>query len=292
MVKLFLTLVSLGFIGIVQAQTFKFSAGYSFPFLSQQIGTNTNSEKTTISDPKTSAVIPRMVSATETVRGSYGSGFTIGGAFDYKLSEHIAVEFGVNYTLGKKYSTTSRYTDTQLQELKSASSESEASQSKVLLFSPALKFITSQRILTPYFLFGPAFGKVNFYQQLDRVLEENGTRSTENSYTKFKGGISLGLRAGVGVTYMLNSSISFFSELVFLGMNYYAKESEITRYYINGEDRLNYLTSNVRKTIYVKKVSTDSRTTTDGSTEPNHATRFPIALSSITTSAGVLVKFH
>jgi hypothetical protein len=292
MVKLFLTLVSLGFIGIVQAQTFKFSAGYSFPFLSQQIGTNTNSEKTTISDPKTSAVIPRMASTTEIVRGSYGSGFTIGGAFDYKLSEHIAVELGVNYTLGKKYSTSSRYTDTQLQELKSASSESEASQSKVLLFSPALKFITSQRMLTPYFLFGPAFGKVNFYQQLDRVLEENGTRSTENSYTKFKGGISLGLRAGVGVTYMLNSSISFFSELVFLGMNYYAKESEITRYNINGEDRLNYLTSNVRKTIYVKKVSTDSRNITDGSTEPNQATRFPIALSSITTSAGVLVKFH
>jgi hypothetical protein len=80
--------------------------------------------------------------------------------------------------------------------------------------------------------------------------------------------------------------------MIFLGMNYYAKESEITRYNINGEDRLNYLTSNVRKTIYVKKVSTDSRTITDGSTEPNQATRFPIALSSITTSAGVLVKFH
>jgi hypothetical protein len=292
MVKLFLTLVSLGFFGIVQAQTFKFSAGYSFPFLSQQIGINTTSEKTTIADPKTNAVIPRMVSTSETVRGSYGSGWSIGGAFDYKLSEHIAVEFGLNYTVGKKYITTSHYTDTQLHELKSASNESEVSQSKILIFSPVLKFITSQRIITPYFLFGPAFGKVNFYNQLDRVVEENGSRSTENSYTKFKGEISLGLRAGVGVTYMLNSSLSFFSELVFLGMNYYAKESEITRYNINGEDRLNSLTSNVRKTVYLKKVTTDTQNTTDGATEPNHATRFPIALSSITTSAGVLVKIH
>jgi hypothetical protein len=292
MVKLLLTLVSLGFFGFVQAQTFKFSAGYSFPFLSQQIGINTTSEKTTIADPKTNAVIPRMVTTSKTVQGSYGSGFTVGGAFDYKLSEHIALELGLQYNVGKKYNTTSRYTDTQLQVLKSSSNETEVSQSKAWVFSPVMKFITSQRVLTPYFLFGPALGKINFYKELDRVIEENGSLSTENHYTKFKGGISLGLRAGVGVTYMLNSSVSVFTELVFLGMNYYAKESEITRYNINGEDRLHSLTDNVRKTVYLKKVTTDSRTVTDGSTEPNQATRFPIALSSLTTSAGVLVKFH
>jgi hypothetical protein len=75
-------------------------------------------------------------------------------------------------------------------------------------------------------------------------------------------------------------------------MNYYPRESEITRYAINGEDKLNTLTNNVRKTVYVKKVSTDTREATDGSTAPHQRTRFPIALSSVTTSAGILIKLH
>ena len=102
----------------------------------------------------------------------------------------------------------------------------------------------------------------------------------------------MGLRAGVGVTYMLNSSFSLFTEMVFLGMNYYPKESEITRYVINGEDKLNSLTNNVRKTEYVKSVTTDTREATDGSTAPHQSTRFPITMSSLSTSAGVLIKLH
>jgi hypothetical protein len=44
-------------------------------------------------------------------------------------------------------------------------------------------------------------------------------------------------------------------------MNYYPKESEITRYTVNGEDNVNALTQNVRKTTYHNKISTDSQNT-------------------------------
>lgn len=292
MVKIFFTLLSLGFFGIVQAQTLKFSAGYAVPWLSQPIGLNSTSEKITIADPKTSAPLSHITSSKDEVRASYGSGLTIAGAFDYKLSENISIELGLHYVVGKKYSTTSSYTDTQFHTLKSATVETETSQSKAILFTPAIRFITAQRMLTPYFLFGPAFGKINFYKDLGRVIQENSTTSSQDTYTKFKGGISLGLRAGVGMTYVLTSSLSFFTEVVFLGMNYYPGESEITRYVINGEDRLNSLTDNVRKTVYVKRVTSDTREAADGSTAPHQSPRFPIAMSSLTTSAGILVKLQ
>jgi hypothetical protein len=247
MKKFLLTVVGMAFLGFVHAQSFKFSVGYGLPWLSQQIGYNSNSTYSTSLDPTTGLEVPRVTNNSKSIKGSYGSGLSVSGAFGYTLSENIALELGISYSLGKEYTTTSNYTDTRLDAFKSATYETETSKGRSVLFTPMLKFITHKRNLTPYFLIGPVFGKINFNKTMVRTTEDNGVVATEIRNTKYKGGISLGLRGAVGVSVVLNRKFSAFSEIMFTGMNYYPKQSEIVRFTINGEDRLSALTENSRR---------------------------------------------
>ena len=159
-------------------------------------------------------------------------------------------------------------------------------------FSISTKFIASKNVVTPYFMIGPVLGKINFHRELNRSVEENGIKLTEHRHTKFNGGISVGLRGAIGVNVRLNPKLSFFSEIIFTGMNYYPKRSEITRYVINGENKISSLSGNVRKTIFVKKVSNDTNETDDSPHTPNKSVRFPIAMSSLATTAGVRIDLQ
>lgn len=287
-----LTVVGVTVFGFVQAQSFKFSVGYGFPWLSQQIGINSSSTYTTTLDPNTGSEIPRVTNTSKSIKGSYGAGLNLTGAFGYKLAENIGLELGISYSTGKEFTTVSEYTDTRLDVLKSFTSESETSKSRAILFTPMLKFVTHKRNFTPYFLIGPVLGKINFHRAMGRTTEDEGVVTTEFRNTKFKGGISVGLRGAVGVTVVLNRKLSLFSEITFTGMNYYPKESEITRYMVNGEDRLSLLTTNVRKTIYVDKVENDSDNATDDLHTPAESVRFPVAMSSLSANVGVLINLQ
>lgn len=280
------------FFGFVHAQSFKFSAGYGVPWISQQIGTNTSTTYTETIDPETGATTPRATSASELVKGSYGAGWNVNGSFGYKLSENMGLELGLSYSAGKEYTTHSLYADTRTDVVNSLSRETETSKSRAILFTPALKFMTHKRNFTPYFSVGPVFGKVNFHRSLGRSVEEDGVIGTEFRNTKFTGGISIGLRGAVGVSVVVNRKLSLFSEIIFTGMNYYPKESEITSYIINGEDKLSTLTENVRKTVYVKKLSTDTQNASDMINAPNKNVRFPVAMSALSLNAGVLIDLR
>jgi hypothetical protein len=292
MTRLFLTLVVLAFFGFAQGQSFKFSVGYGIPWMSQSIGTNSSTTYTTTLNPATGAEIPRATNTSELVKGSYGAGWNASGAFGYQLSENIGLELGLTYSAGKKYTTHSRYADTRLEVLKSLSNETETSKSRAILFTPALRFMTHKRNFTPYFSIGPVLGKINFHRSLVRTTEEEGSVGIEFRNTKFTGGISLGLRGAVGVSVVVNRKLSLFSEIIFTGMNYYPKESEITSYIVNGEDKLNTLTENVRETVYVKKLTRDSNNTSEDVNAPKKSLRFPVGMSSLSLNAGVLIDLR
>jgi hypothetical protein len=292
MKKLLLTLVGVAFLSFVQAQSFKFSVGYGLPWLSQQIGTNSSSTYSTALDPDTGVEVPRVTNASKSIKGSYGAGINISGAFGYTLSENIALELGISYSAGKEYKVTSNYTDTRMDVFQSSTYESETSKARAVLFTPLLKFITHKRNFTPYFLIGPVFGKMNFNQAMVRSTQENDVLSTEVRNTKFRGGISVGLRGAVGASVVLNRKLSLFSEIMFTGMNYYPKESEIVRYTVNGEDKISLLTENSRKTLYVKSVDNDSGASDDYINTPGKAVRSPLSMSSVGANIGVLINLN
>lgn len=292
MKKLLLILVGMAFLSSVNAQSFKFSVGYGLPWLSQQIGTNTSSTYSTALDPETQMEVPRVTNASKIVKGSFGAGLNVSGAFGYTLSENIGLELGISYSAGKEYRVASNYTDIRLDVFKSSTYESETSKSRAVLFAPLLKFITHKRNLTPYFLIGPVFGKINFNRTMVRSIEENDFLTTEVRNTKYKGGISVGLRGAVGASVILNRKFSVFSEIMFTGMNYYPKQSEIVRYTINGEDRITSLTENSRKTLYVKSVDNDSDNASDYVNAPGKAVRSALSMSSVGANIGLLINLN
>ncbi len=292
MKKLLLTLVGVAFLSFVQAQSFKFSVGYGLPWLSQEIGTNSSSTYSTTLDPSSGLEIPRVTNSSKSIKGSYGAGLNVAGAFGYTLSENIGLELGISYSAGKEYTISSNYTDTRLDVFKSSTYESETSKGRAVLFTPMLKFITHKRNFTPYFLIGPVFGKMNFNRAMVRSTQENDALTTEIRNTKYKGGISVGLRGAVGVSVVLNGKFSVFSEIMFTGMNYYPKQSEIVRYTVNGEDRLSALTQNSRKTMYVKSVDNDSGNSSDYQNTPGKAVRSPLSMSSVGANIGLLVNLN
>src|SRR5690606_19357864 len=128
---------------------------------------------------------------------------------------------------------------------------------------------------------GPVFAKNNFNRAMIRSIQESDVSVTEVRNTKYKGGISVGLRGAVGASVVLNRKFSFFSEIMFTGMNYYPKESQIVRYTINGEDRMSSLTENSRKTVYVKSVNNDSDNAGDYVNRPGKAVRSSISMSAV-----------
>ena len=292
MKKILLTAVGVAFLSFVQAQSFKFSVVYGLPWLSQEIGTNSFSTYSTAVDPETGLEVPRVTNTSKSIKGSYGAGLNVSGAFGYTLSENIGLELGISYSAGKEYTTTSNYIDTRLDTLKSSTYESETSKGRAVLFTPMLKFITHKRNFTPYFLIGPVLGKMNFNRAMVRSTEESGLISTEVRNTKYKGGISVGLRGAVGASVVLNRKFSFFSEIMFTGMNYFPKESEIVRYTINGEDRLSALTENSRKTIFVKSVNNDSDSGSEYVNTPGKAVRSSLSMSSIGANIGLLISLN
>ncbi len=290
MVKLITTLVLMAFFGFAQAQTLKFSAGYGIPWVSQEIGINSSSIHRVAIDPKSGEPVTLVASTSKSIQGSYGAGWIVTGAFGYRLSENIGMELGLNYSLGKEYTTSSTRIDTRFDVVKSSFRETKISKSRAVLFTPTLKFITAEKIFTPYFLIGPVLGKIKFHRESDRSLEENGSTSSVYQNTKFTGGISIGIRGGIGANVIVNKKVSLFSEIIFTGMNYYPKESEIARYIVNGEDKLNTLSLNVRKTIYEKEVVTAGAN--DLVNSPGKSVRFSIAMSSLTATAGVLITLR
>ena len=280
------------FLGFANAQTFKVSGGYGFPWITQPIGTNTSTTATTTVDPGSGSEASQTFYTSKNINGSFGSGWNIGGAYIYDFSKNLNLELGLTYLIGKSYTTQSSYTDMNAGVVNSFSVESESSKSKAFLFTPTLKFMIfdRRRRVTPYFFAGPVLSKVNFSRDLKRYVEENGTISTESRTTKFSGGISVGIRGGGGINVQLNKKFNFFSEIIFTGMNYYPKESEITRYTVNGEDNLNALTQNVRKTTYHNDITTDSQNTAAETNSPGKSLRFPVAMSSMSINVGVVIK--
>jgi hypothetical protein len=136
------------------------------------------------------------------------------------------------------------------------------------------------------------FGKINFNRAMVRSTDESDISVTEIRNTKYKGGISIGLRGAVGASVVLNRKFSMFSEIMFTGMNYYPKESEIVRYTVNGEDKMTLLTENSRKTIYVKSVDNDSDNASDYVNTPGKAVRSSLSMSSIGMNIGLLIKVN
>lgn len=270
---------------------FKLSPGYGFPLAGEQLGSNGQSEFTTTLDPETGFEVPRIVTSSENIHGSYGAGPVFSGTFGYMFTRNLGVEGVISYFSGREYEAVSTNLDSRLNQIRYASRASTLTRSNGFLFSPLLKLTAGDGLIRPYLMAGPVFGKVDFSRDHKSMDVDEGVTSSTNTSRQYSGGLAKGARGVAGLEFAIKNSFSLFAEVVITGMNYYPKKSEVTRYEIDGEDRLNTLTTKQRKVNFVERVTRDTDGPIASDDEPDQQPRISIPLSSVSANIGVKLNF-
>jgi len=270
---------------------FKLSPGNGFPIAGEHLGSESRQELTTTIDPETGFEVPRIVTSSENIHGSYGAGPIFSGTFGYMFTDNLGVEAVISYFSGREYEAVATNLDQRLSQIRYESRASTLTRSNGFLFSPLLKLTAGDGLIRPYLMAGPVFGKVDFRRDHDSMSIDEGVTSSEKTSTEYSGGLAKGARGVVGVEFAIKNNFSLFTEVVITGMNYYPKKSEVTRYEIDGEDQLNTLTVEQRKVNYVERVTTDTDGPIDSGDEPDRQPRISMPLSSIAANIGVKLSF-
>lgn len=279
---------------LVSAQSsfyIKLGGGYSFPLSSHDLGTSSEETLLRTINPETGAYVPAIIRKDSEVRGSYGTGLNISGAVGYNFTDVVGVEMIANYINGKEHKISS-LTQDLLDDGNTVTTTNKAfsnmtSASTVMLISPSFRLTVPGDLFRPYLSAGPLLGFVT-------IKNEYYTRSDydnvweETMHEKFSGGLSIGMRGTLGVDIRLSDVLALFSEVAFNSISYYPKEKEITQYVVNGENKLPAMSEQDRRTVYVKSISTDSRTLdTENAAEPGKAIRISFPVSNVMANIGM-----
>jgi hypothetical protein len=212
--------------------------------------------------------------------GSFGKGVHAGAIIGYMLTENIGAELGIGYLFGGKITSTHDYHG----DNNSGTSESTLS-AKMLRFIPALKVTVGNGNIKPYMRTGLVIGmagkiKSNYKTTILETIEREG---------EYTGGISLGFAGALGADFKLNNNIGIFAEIGIITQSWAPKKSEITKLTINGQDRLDDLTTNDREIEYVDSYTFYFENTDMDSPSQELKTYFPF--SSVGGNVGIRFTF-
>ncbi len=201
----------------------------------------------------------------EGVFGSLGEGAKFGVSGGYMFTNHFGAELGVSYWLGKKIEST--YTS-------STSNNTYDVSGAGFVAVPLLVFLSNLKPVNPYGKFGLIVGFLKSKQETS--LRISGV-SSEYTFEE-TGGPAIGFAGALGVIVPTGGAVDFFVEVALHSLTYSPAKQEITKYTVNGQDRLSGLTH----------TSFDFRETVTSSDQYAYmAVRRPF--SSIGFSAGVRV---
>lgn len=290
-----LSLVLLAIPVLVSAQSsfyIKLGGGYSFPLSSYDMGTNSEQTLLRTINPETGAYVPAIITKQKEVRGSHGTGLNISAAVGYNFTDVVGVEISANYIDGKEYKT-SALTQDILDDGNTVTTTNRGvnnmtSASTVMLISPSLRLTAPGGLFRPYLSAGPLLGFVNIKNEYYGYSDYDGV-DEEIRHEKFSGGLSIGMRGALGVDIRLSDAFALFSEVAFNSISYYPKEKEITKYEVNGEDKLPAMAERDRRTVYVKSLSTDTRNRDlqNEADQPGKAIRISFPVSNVMATIGV-----
>lgn len=290
MKKLFILLLAVAGSQIAYPQAYiKLSVGYGVPSSSQKMGTNSSFIYDRKTNPETGFLEPGYRTMNEDVYGSYGKGYTATGSFGYMFTQHLGVDLSFRYQHGKSYKTLDADEDIIDGVVVEYSRYHNSSYGRSIMATPSLVLTTGDGMFSPYLMAGPVFGKTTVWTETESYELSEGmtTESSVITHEKASGGISIGVSGTAGVKFSLTERVNLFGEVSFTGMNYYPDESEITKYTVNGEDRLSTLTVRSKKSVFVKKRTTQTGDPAESSDEPMKKMRYSTPFSSVGFNVGV-----
>lgn len=208
-----------------------------------------------------------------TVSGSFGKGLYLDGSYGYLISSKMSIQFDLSYLNGEEYNSGSHTMFSQFIE-----------------FSPLGKFYFGSNKIKAFAALGPVIGFGNIYENQEITVSGFSTLEVNKVSYNYKGSISVGAKGILGLEYPLNDKIGISTQLTVVTLSYAPSESEITRYSLNGIDKLSTLSTYFRQTEFketldilnVPSVSLD---------RPNQSKQIYFPMNSLIFSFGLFYKF-
>lgn len=250
MKKLILPVLAVMAMGTASAQfNLGVSVGYGIGSPGHVMGTSTSISGSSYSE--------------KNIYGTLGNGIQANLTPGYMFGEHFGIELGLNGFFGSKTTVdetsvpTGDYTHTQ-----------SSTQFRV---SPAFVIKSGGEKISVYARTGlvlPLMGSVK-----SEINDETNPAAITEVSLKTTGKVSLGYTGAVGLNVHFGKKFGFFAEVGANSLRVKSKETEMTKYSVNGNDMLGNFTTYGKETKYVDELTNSSNNTGTNptGTDPNSA---------------------
>jgi hypothetical protein len=201
--------------GFAQGLFITVNAGYSLGSGTANLGSNTKSIGT--------------IQTYDGVYGTYGEGFKFGGSAGYMFSDYLGAELGLSYWLGKTFEVSYSY------EYGSVDRGGQKTTGSGFVAVPSILLSANMKTINPYARLGVVLGLLRVKRESTYTLSPGGTYETTEEET---GNLAFGFAGALGIAIPKEGAVEVFAELSLQSLSYAPSQSEVTKYTVNGEDRL------------------------------------------------------
>lgn len=216
--------------------------GYNLPVNSQSLGSNYRQ----VYNTETS----QYEISEEAVDGSFGSGLSFNLGVGGTINGALGYDIELGYLIGKEYSSQEYFSNgSYIDQYKRTMSSSS------FQIAPALTFTAGTGNIQPYTRMGPVIAITKLKAEEAEYDTYSGIDDLyESEYT---GGINLGFKGVLGVTFNSDKKLQFFGEASFISMSASPKKAELIAYTADGEDALDSIPEEQRTVKFKDKITSD-----------------------------------
>lgn len=235
MKKLILPVLAVMSFGTASAQfNLGLSVGYGLGSPGHVMGTSTTSTISSYNE--------------ENIYGTLGSGFQANLTPGYMFGDHFGIELGLNGFFGSKMIIDEATVPTGNYEHTQSSTQ--------FRISPALVITSGGEKISAYARGGlvmPLIGSVK--SSISNSTNPSAVTEVELNTT---GKVTLGYTGAVGLNVHFGEKFGFFAEVGANSLRVKSKETEITKYTVNGSDVLGSMDTYDKETVYVDELTNSS----------------------------------
>jgi opacity protein-like surface antigen len=225
---------------------------------------------------------PANTSSSENVRGSFGTGFSLGYYVGYMMNSNFGFEINANYLWGSKYN----FSSNTAQGNGNYHNTTDEVSAITFRISPALRMTFGDGKLRPYLRAGLTFGLFNKIidnsVQTDMNSSSNGPDVTEMKFELTKGN-SFGFTGAFGAGFAVNDAFSIFGEVTNFSSSWGPEKGEIVKATLNGNDILSTMDVSDKQFEFVDKVNYPS----GSNSTPTQALKTYFPMSSLGFTVGI-----
>jgi hypothetical protein len=209
-----------------------------------------------------------------------GRGFDVNLGAGYMFTKNLGVQMNVTDFIGLPIKTVFNNYNTEGNPF----TENISYKGMILQIIPAVVLDLGLDKIDPYARFGMSIG---VFPQISLKETEVRNNNTYDYTGKYVGGLPIGYSAAVGVKFKLNEKFGLYGEFDCNGINYTPNKYKMTKYSVNGVDRLADLPLSQTEIDFVKSYDA-SKTSTD---TPSKQLKQTFPFSNFEINIGAAYKF-